>query len=200
MNNWNYANDIPTSPWKGVMSLPRNLTVKKVNDRWVLLQQPIAALQTLRGKLQTINNITFHNDYIMLQRSQQCEILLTLEPGVSKTCGVKLASGHGNDLEIGYDQFAHKLYIDRRHTAHQDFNKNFAERSRYEAPLFLQDKKLTLHIFFDHSVVEVFANDGEVVMSAQLFPDEKDNLIRLFGTDGAVLIDHLQYWPLKSAW
>ena len=43
-------------------------------------------------------------------------------------------------------------------------------------------------------------NDGEVVMSAQLFPDEKDNLIRLFSTDGAVLIDHLQYWPLKSAW
>ena len=31
VNNWNYANDIPTTPWKSAMSLPRNLSVKKIN-------------------------------------------------------------------------------------------------------------------------------------------------------------------------
>ena len=47
LNNWNYANDIPTTPWKSAMSIPRTLSVKKVNNEWVLIQKPVAAIAGL---------------------------------------------------------------------------------------------------------------------------------------------------------
>src|SRR5215470_16981480 len=47
-NNWTYANDIPTFPWKSAMALPRNLSLRKIGSEWILIQQPIAALNLLR--------------------------------------------------------------------------------------------------------------------------------------------------------
>lgn len=41
VNNWGYANEIPTNPWKGAMALPRKLSVKKAGNEWVLVQEPV---------------------------------------------------------------------------------------------------------------------------------------------------------------
>ena len=40
-NNWSYANDIPTFPWKSAMALPRSLSLKKFDSEWTLVQRPI---------------------------------------------------------------------------------------------------------------------------------------------------------------
>ncbi|MFX6023590.1 levanase, partial [Acinetobacter baumannii] len=48
VNNWTYANEIPTNPWKGAMSLPREIAVKKMGNEWILVQQPVKALRSLR--------------------------------------------------------------------------------------------------------------------------------------------------------
>ncbi len=47
-NNWIYANDIPTFPWKSAMALPRRLSLRRINDEWILFQQPVSALKSLR--------------------------------------------------------------------------------------------------------------------------------------------------------
>ena len=51
INNWNYANDIPTTPWKGAMSLPRNISVRKTGSNWLLVQQPLKELASLRNSV-----------------------------------------------------------------------------------------------------------------------------------------------------
>ena len=40
INNWRYANTIPTSPWRGMMSIPRELSLEKRNGEIVLIQKP----------------------------------------------------------------------------------------------------------------------------------------------------------------
>ena len=50
MNNWQYANDIPTSPWRGAMTIPRSVSLRKTPDGLRLVQSPVASLKRIRGE------------------------------------------------------------------------------------------------------------------------------------------------------
>jgi len=201
INNWNYANDVPTAPWKGAMSLPRTMSVKKTGKDWVLLQHPLAGLQQLRHPLAfQLNNKTIENTVKLDAKTTQCEIVLVLQPSAGDICGLRLATGNDHYFEIGYNVASGKLYIDRSKTAHQSFNKNFERLNRYETTLALKNNQLTLHVFFDNSIVEVFANDGEAVLTAQFFADKEENGLEVFSTTGKSNITNVQVWPVKSIW
>lgn len=199
INNWNYANDIPTDPWKGAFSLPRTMKVKKVNNEWVLVQQPVAAVKTLRTRPLEMKNRGVTGTFTLPRKSRQFEMLLTYEPSAS-TSGVRLATGNNSYFEIGYDAVKQAVYIDRSKTKHTSFNKNYSWLNRFEKPLVLKDKMLQLHIFYDHSIVEVFVNDGEAVLTAQLFSDDANNCIELFSNDSRTSIIFLKLWDIKSIW
>ena len=201
VNNWNYANDIPTTPWKSAMSLPRTMTVKKTGNGWILLQQPVAAINQLREAATVqVKSKTVDSSITLTTKSIQCEIDLLLEPAAGSTCGLLLAAGNQHAFEIGYDAANQELYIDRGNTANQAFNKNFEKQHRYQTPLLLQNKKLRLHVFFDNSIVEVFANEGEAVLTAQFFPGKDDNQIQIFSHAGKSKIVSLDLWPIKTIW
>ncbi len=49
MSNWNYANSIPTSPWRSAMSVPRELGLRTIDGTPQLVQRPVRELRRLRG-------------------------------------------------------------------------------------------------------------------------------------------------------
>ncbi|MGE5108673.1 MAG: glycoside hydrolase family 32 protein [Sphingobacteriales bacterium] len=200
LNNWNYANEIPTTPWKGAMSIPRNLGVKKINGEWELIQQPDKRIFSLRDKLiGSWGNIVLSGEKQLNTKTQQCEIILTIEPASNSIAGIKLAAGNNHPFEIGYDATKQLLYIDRSKTANQTENDNFKKLSHFETKLALHNNQLKLHIFFDNSIVEIFANDGEAVMTAQIFPGKMDNAIQLFSEGGKAKMN-INAWSMKSGW
>ena len=48
MNNWQYANQIPTSPWRSAMSVPREIALRTIDGRVQVVQQPVRELRSLR--------------------------------------------------------------------------------------------------------------------------------------------------------
>ena len=48
MNNWQYAQSIPTAPWRSAMSVPREITLRTIDGRPQLFQHPIRRLAKLR--------------------------------------------------------------------------------------------------------------------------------------------------------
>jgi len=48
MDNWRYAVNIPTTPWRGAMSIPHVLTLKRLPEGIRLIQSPIAQVEELR--------------------------------------------------------------------------------------------------------------------------------------------------------
>jgi sucrose-6-phosphate hydrolase SacC (GH32 family) len=130
----------------------------------------------------------------------QFEMHFNFHPLQNTVAGVRLAAGNGHYFEIGYDATNQKLYIDRSKTANQNFNPKFQQLSRYETPFIVKGNNIDLHIFFDNSIVEVFANDGEYVMTTQIFPNPDEKRIQLFSNNGVTAFSNVIVWGIKSNW
>jgi sucrose-6-phosphate hydrolase SacC (GH32 family) len=95
--------------------------------------------------------------------------------GLDKTYKVKgsttihLTNEAGDDFVITYDQKAMTLTCDRRKCGETGFSPQFA--SATVAPVY---RKLnSLRVFVDECSVEVFGNNGEVVLTNLVFPKSK---------------------------
>ena len=201
VNNWNYARDIPTMPWRGAMSLPRLLSLKKVNNEWLLLQEPVTSIELLRSApTLELKNLIIEKTITLPVKSQQFELIFSVEPSIDSNFGIRLFSGAGHEMELGYNSTSQTLYMDRSKTRNSSFNRLFEKLGRYETHLTLDNTLLSLRIFVDNSIVEVFVNDGRSVMTMQVFPNEVDSGVELFCNQEKIFIENLTLWPIKSVW
>ncbi len=199
VNNWNYANDIPTTPWKSAMALPRNLSLQKLNGEWILIQNPISKIDAIKKQIFYLRNKQIANTTLLPVKSKKFEMKLAIAPLASSECGIRLAVGSTGYFTIGYNAAKALFYIDRSNTD-TGFNENFKKLSRFEKIISLKNKKLQLHIFYDNSIVEVFVNGGEAVFTAQIFTGTADSGIELFSLGGDSKFNNLSLWEMKSAW
>jgi sucrose-6-phosphate hydrolase SacC (GH32 family) len=89
-----------------------------------------------------------------------------------------LQSTDGDELMIGYDATSHQLFIDRSKAGLIDFQKDFGS---IENAMVTSENTITLQIFIDQSIVEVFANGGEITFGEQFFFKSKSFNIKPFG-------------------
>lgn len=200
INNWSYANDIPTSPWKGAMSLPRTLSVKKINGEWILIQKPYGKFKSLRELKYSQKNQIIEKYMALPLLSQQCEVDAEIKPTEGAITGIRIATGKTHYLEIGYDTEKKILYTDRSKTKNQSFNKNFETQNRFEIPYSLTDNRIRFQVFFDKSILEVFVNGGERVFTIQLLPDEDDSGIELFSDNIYSTMVSCSVYKIKLIW
>jgi fructan beta-fructosidase len=200
MNNWQYANQIPTSPWRSAMSVPRELGLKTIDGRAQLVQKPVRELRSLR----TWRSYRLHRRTIpqgsttLPARGKTLAIDADLRLDSAKRAGLKVRTGKGQETVIGYDADAGELYVDRTRSGTSDFNRNFAGVQR--APLAARDGRVHLHILVDWSSVEVFADHGQTVITDQIFPDATSDGIELFADGGDATLKRLSIQPLRSSW
>ncbi|MES1220623.1 MAG: glycoside hydrolase family 32 protein [Bacteroidota bacterium] len=199
--NWSYQGAIPTFPWRSAMSIPRALSVAEINGMLALIEEPVAALKNYRlpQSLQQ-NNIKFTGEKKLPVKSQQTEMEIVMDPGRDDSCGIKLAVGNGKFFTIGYAETTQELYVDRSNSGDTSFHPEFKNWLKSKVEISENDNKIKLRILFDKSLIEVFADYGQVVFTEQLFPDEKNKGIVLFSKNGKTVFDKVKAWPLKSAW
>ncbi|MCX6318048.1 MAG: glycoside hydrolase family 32 protein [Bacteroidetes bacterium] len=200
VNNWNYANDIPTTPWKSAMSLPRELTVKKMNNEWTMLQEPVDRIESLLAKPVYSGKAVVTGTKPLSYSGQQWDMECEFTVASLTKAGVKFAMAKDKYAEIGYDAARKILYIDRTKAGEQDFNPAFAKQNRYETALNPINGKIRLHILYDNSIVEVYANEGETVMTAQLFPHWNESGIALFSDGSTTSFNKIIIRPMRSIW
>jgi len=199
-SNPGYAQATPTSPWRSAMSIPRSMRLKKTGNTFTLLQQPVKQLQALRGPVTELKNKLVTNEPVFIAKGHVIELDAELLPAQNANCGVRVATGGGQSVIIGYDAASEQLYIDRSNSGNTSFDNQFAATKYTSARVPLQEGKLRLHIFFDKSIVEVFANDGATVITAQVFPTNGHDNIEFFSEKGSMRISTAKLWPLNTAW
>ena len=77
------------------------------------------------------------------------------------------------------------------------FSKDFP--GRHSARLE-QNTSIKLRVFVDRSSVEVFANDGERVLSDRIYPPPGSDSIELYAQGAGGRIVSLTIWELNSTW
>src|SRR5262249_16336376 len=105
----------------------------------------------------------------------------------------QLMRGPNQVTVLGADTKRRVLWLDRTHSGRSDFHSAFP--AIYEPPL--NPGNVELRIFIDMSSIEVFANDGETVLTSLLFPATSDQIIKLATSNDALKIKDLTIWKLN---
>ena len=174
------------------MSLPRALSLKKINNEWILIQQPIKAVEELRKEKDDFTNSTSINIH-----SNVYEADFVFTPSMKGESGIKLFAGNNHELKISYDADKKIMSINRSKT-NALFSKKFASINNNSTAVQLHNGKLKWHIYVDNSIVEIFVNDGEQVFTTQIFNDENETGIELFSTEGKIKTEKLIIYSMKS--
>ena len=49
MSNWDYANKVPTEKWRSAMTVPRDLSLEKIGDKYYISSTPSPELKALEN-------------------------------------------------------------------------------------------------------------------------------------------------------
>lgn len=203
MSNWDYSGAVPTSPWRGAQSVPREMGLRTVDGRIRLTSKPVGGLEALRQKPPaTAAGVTVENTTKPLigpaAEGKALDIEATFSLKDADRFGLKVRTGAGGEeTVIGYDTTTQELYVDRTDSGADDFNSTFP--GVQTAPLKAKNGKVTLRILVDWSSVEVFGGNGEAVITDQIFPDPASQGVEVFAENGTAKLDRATVWHLDSA-
>lgn len=200
LSNWQYADKVPTRPWRNAQSIPRVVTLKRYPEGIRIVQQPAAELRSLRGRHQRLlgRDIAVVNKLLQKSAGDTLEIVAEFAPGTATEFGFKVRKNLSEETLIGYDVTNQQMFVDRTRSGATSFDRNFP--GRHAGPLTAENKRVRLHIFLDCSSVEVFGNDGQTVITDLIFPDRRGIGVELYAQGGSTQLVSLDIWKLRSAW
>ena len=185
MNNWQYAGDVPCSPWRSTFTLPRELKLIEVDGKQLLASTVVKEVETIAGGWQTVTGSFDVGDAYQLR--------LTL--GLDKNSTITLSNGNDERFAFDVNASARTLTVHRTSvTGQSSFNGTFSVPS-IQAPLNVTGNSVTLDLFVDQSSVELFTQNGSMAMTNLVFPKTIYNQLSVSGATSEA-----QVRKLNSIW
>jgi len=171
-SNWAYANQTPTTGFRGMFSLPRQLSLRADSGGgYHLIQQPIFKKEIV-AKILTMKAPDLDAGVVLKMDDNSYRLDLTFELKGTKDFQIKLLSNEGEAAILSYNVRTQKLTFDRTQSGNVAFHKKFASVESMTVPPV--DGTLKLNIFVDNSIVEIFANNGAAVLTDLVYPSKKN--------------------------
>jgi beta-fructofuranosidase len=184
--------------WAGVMSLPRVLTLLPDG---MLGSAPAPELELLRERHWSWRDLQLAPGaphMLAGLQSAALEISAEFAPNHATAFGIDVrCSADGSErTRIIYDRVRQQLEIDRSQSS-----ANAADQHDVHSDtLALHDgEALTLRVFVDHSVIEVFAN-GRLCLTSRVYPSATSLGVALFAQGGGVDVPAIDAWNMRSIW
>jgi beta-fructofuranosidase len=181
---WGWVTGFPGGHgWNGCLSLPRLLSFSSDGK---LQQRPAPQLVKLRGPPTTWRHIQLAegSQSLTLPKTNTLEIGLVVDLGFAKSVSLNIKS------EVAGTPAVH-VNISDAELAIMD--------AKVSTPFALGTKKVTLRVFIDRSVLEVFAGDS-VCATQRIDALDANPTLELSATGGTAMVDRLQAWPMKTIW
>jgi len=181
--------------WNGVMSLPRVLTLR-ADGR--LDFAPAGEVELLRSKHAALGGLTVPADGdLPLEgvRGDALEIAVELAPSKSKRCGlwVRRSPRGAERTGIVYDRKAGMLAVDTTRSSTRRAVRGGVHRARFA---LARGEALSLRVFLDASVLEVFAN-GHTCLTSRVYPAGHSSIhTALFAEGGPAEARSVQAWEM----
>ena len=189
MQSWD-ANITPAAfQWSGMMTIPRELTME--NGR--IYQRPVRELEAYRRDPVRHDHVTVAGSTSLEGiRGRVAELLVEITGFDFEHFRIQFAKSDQYETFLQYSRKKRCLTVDRTHSG---IDRDVVCRRKMElAPMEGEGggEVLKLRILLDKYSVEVFANDGEKVMSSLFYtPLEADEIV--FDCDGAACMNVVKY-------
>ena len=171
MNNWSYAGDVPCSPWRSAMTLPRELKLIAFNGKPLLCCPVVNEIDKIAGTWQNVGTTIDAKDAYQLR--------LTLQ--LDKNSTITLSNSQDEKYVIDINANARTLTAHRTAaTGKTSFNGSFSIPSM-QAPLNIEGETVTIDMFVDQSSVEILTKDGTMSMTNLVFPQSLYNSLTIIG-------------------
>lgn len=188
MNNWDYARETPTGAWRSAMSLPREVSLIRVDGTLVLRQRavdPFCGLGTVQYQLGP--QALAPGVLALPPTAETARIDVEFRPGTADSVGLLVRSAGDERTIISYDVAEGILRLDRRESGNVRFHDAFPSIEAVAVPL--QDGHLRLRVYLDRCSVEVFAQDGLATVTDLVFPSPAGTALAVFAQgEGAHLV------------
>ena len=168
---------------KGIQSLPRELSLSKDGT---LLIKPLRELKKLRSDEKTVADLTVKSDSshrLMGISGDTMELEIVLDTPTAREYGIKvLCDEEGNNgLNISSGKGSKTLNV-----------------GYIDPPFELQQgEDLTLRIFIDKNMIEVFANDRQAAVAWHDYKPQ-DLQVSLYSKGGDLKVKKVSAWQMKS--
>ena len=153
MNNWEYGKDFPTTPWRGSMTLPRELTLTSAEGKLSLCANPVAELGKYVGEKISAG-----------EGAGLLEINTSISTAEGNSTKIRVAGDDGKFFEFGYDVQSNSLFVDRSKAWNEIPSSHI-----HSTPISKSEKILELQVIVDHGSVELFAAGGRYVITDLIF-------------------------------
>lgn len=189
MSNWDYAQHVPASSWRGGMTLPIRLGLRSTAAGTLRLHtRPVAAVDSLRqhtvvlapAPLRGNANLNLVQAAAGAVSAAAMELELAIDPGSMGRCGVELSNPRGERYRIGFDATQKLWFSDRTQSGDLGFSPAFASTAHTANRTPGASGPVRLRLFFDATSAELFADDGALQMTEVFFPTENYTRATLF--------------------
>jgi len=200
MNNWTYAGKTPTTPWRGMMSIPRTLSLRETDRGPRLVQQPVKELTAFRVKeAQKRFHGSFHQAAVWLSGGHDHGLVMdavftfsSVEPGMRFS--ILLETGLDHYVAITCDVSAGEVWLDRTQSGYTSFSESFS--GVHKAPLQIHSGSIEIRLILDTCSLELFGQGGDVVLSDQFFARSDKRTFRLVSEGQAPAITTIELNPM----
>jgi fructan beta-fructosidase len=180
MSNWNYAISTPTETWRSAMTLPRELTLLKEKDIYYVKSNLIDGFRGLYTEIpenEIKGNFPNKFEYVNLQQS-----VISFDAEVEDRLSISLSNNNKESFKINYNKEKGLITTDRSQSGKVDFNEKYANMSIQTMDLG-KIEHLSFKLVLDASSIEIFINNGQFVMTNQIFPNENFTLFEINSTN-----------------
>jgi fructan beta-fructosidase len=196
MSNWQYANKVPTDPFRSVMSIPRKLRLRRQEGDLVLVQTPIDLSALYKDPILSNERLTLPSspsypiELDDLQFMAEAHVVKNTASSFSFTL-----RGEQEQLLIIFDSVKKEVRVDRTNSGHVIFSEHFA--SVDTMPL---EEVNDFTFIVDKTSIELFINQGSLVMTELFYPCETGYTFELLAVDGEVILSNFTINSLESTW
>ncbi|MGC8707407.1 MAG: glycoside hydrolase family 32 protein [Athalassotoga sp.] len=186
------------SSWAGVMSIPRVISIDEEGD---LKTEPLPELEILRYDEIDYENRAVKDKWQIGQvgRAIEFEIEVFISGDEDFSLNVLESISQEEKTMIRYDALNQEMSIDRSKSSYSAYPHKSILKDKVKIQ---NEKKIKIHVFVDHSTIEVFAS-GKCI-SARVYPTLEDSCnlsIENKSKSKKILnIAKLTIWKLRSIW
>jgi len=182
---WMNGGKYPGMPFNQQMSCPVEFKLRKVGyGSYRLSALPIREIESLRGTPHTWKDLALRPEENPLAgiSGDLWDIVAEIEVGGAKEVGFRLRGE-----TVAY-------------TVKDPARNSTLSNANFSAAMPMKAGRIRLRILVDRTSIEVFGNDGEMVIPRCFLPPDNQNGFEMYASGGEAKVVSLDLYPMRTAW